>query len=80
MATARAFDAVKPTIELRQDSAQGTSIPSGGAAGGAIYVKAIDPASNQAGGDPNYPTPSGIYKWTEPRHRAATVPAPRSPL
>ena len=61
---AQAFDAVKPTIELRQNDAQGSIIPldGTGAGGGTIYLKAKDPGASDPGGDPNYPTPSGIYK------------------
>ena len=59
-AAIRAFDSVKPTVELHQNDAHGSII--GGSGGDTIYLKAKDPGASDLGGDSNYPTPSGIYK------------------
>jgi hypothetical protein len=53
-------------------------ISSGGAGGGTIYGKAVDPAGNEPGGDSNFPTPSGVYKMELKNlgSGAAIAPAP----
>ena len=63
-AFAKAVDQVPPNIELRKNDAQGELIPTDGTGVGGenIYIKINDPAGSDPGGNPAYPTPSGIYK------------------